>query len=80
STKDYIQVAEKIAGKDVGAFLKDWLYGTTTPAMPGHPDWKPDSVAVRSQGPAKMLVQQDPAKILAQDPSVKPLLEGHTVG
>ncbi|WP_416980141.1 hypothetical protein [Streptomyces sp. T028] len=24
---------------DVSGFLRDWLYGTTTPRMPGHPDW-----------------------------------------
>ena len=24
---------------DVTPFLRDWLYGTKTPPMPGHPDW-----------------------------------------
>ncbi|MDR6977939.1 hypothetical protein J2X68_004663 [Streptomyces sp. 3330] len=23
----------------MSGFLRDWLYGTTTPRMPGHPDW-----------------------------------------
>lgn len=71
STEDYIQVAQKVAGGDVGEFLKDWLYGTTTPAMPGHPDWKPDTMTAQSQ---------DPAKILAQDPSIRSLLEAGAVG
>src|SRR6185295_18646683 len=28
-----------VSGQDLTAFLRDWLSGTTTPAMPGHPDW-----------------------------------------
>ncbi|MEV6681688.1 M1 family metallopeptidase [Streptomyces erythrochromogenes] len=71
STDDYIRVAEQVAGGDTGTFLKDWLYGTTTPAMPGHPDWKPDVLTAQSQ---------DPAKTLAQDPSIKSLLEGDATG
>ncbi|MFJ4624161.1 M1 family metallopeptidase [Streptomyces sp. NPDC088812] len=39
STDDYIAVASRVAGRDVTGFLRDWLYGTTTPRMPGHPDW-----------------------------------------
>ncbi|WP_405887828.1 M1 family metallopeptidase [Streptomyces longwoodensis] len=39
STEDYIAVASAVSGQDVSGFLKDWLYGTTTPRMPGHPDW-----------------------------------------
>ncbi|NLT53992.1 MAG: M1 family metallopeptidase [Actinomycetales bacterium] len=38
-TEDYIRIASKVSGQDLTAFLRDWLYGTTTPAMPGHPDW-----------------------------------------
>ena len=34
-------------------FLRDWLYGTTTPPMPGHPDWKVDPVV--EAAPAKAL-------------------------
>jgi len=31
------------------SFLRDWLYGTKTPRMPGHPDWTvtPVSSALR---------------------------------
>ncbi|MET9479218.1 M1 family metallopeptidase [Streptomyces sp. NPDC006638] len=39
STKDYIAVATEVAGQDLTGFLMEWLYGTTTPRMPGHPDW-----------------------------------------
>lgn len=39
STADFIALASRVSGQDVSAFLQDWLYGTTTPQMPGHPDW-----------------------------------------
>lgn len=39
-TGDYIALASEVAGRDLEPFLKDWLYGTTTPAMPGHPEWE----------------------------------------
>jgi aminopeptidase N len=39
STRDFIRVASRASGEDVGDFLSAWLYGTTTPPMPGHPDW-----------------------------------------
>lgn len=39
STADYIALASKIAGHDLKAFLRPWLYGSKTPPMPGHPDW-----------------------------------------
>ena len=38
-TDDFIALASRVAGRDLGPFLRDWLYGTKTPAMPGHPDW-----------------------------------------
>jgi aminopeptidase N len=44
STADFIALASKIAGRDLTAFLTAWLYGTTTPSMPGHPDWTVDPV------------------------------------
>ena len=40
TTADYIALASEIAGRDLGAFLNAWLYGTKQPPMPGHPDWK----------------------------------------
>ncbi|MFD3496962.1 M1 family metallopeptidase [Streptomyces sp. NPDC058676] len=39
STEDYIAVATEVSGQDQSGFLRDWLYGTKTPRMPGHPDW-----------------------------------------
>jgi aminopeptidase N len=40
STDDYIALAAQVSGRpDVVPFLRDWLYGTKTPPMPGHPDW-----------------------------------------
>jgi aminopeptidase N len=39
STEDYIAIASEVSGQDLSGFLRDWLYGTKTPRMPGHPDW-----------------------------------------
>jgi aminopeptidase N len=39
STADFIALASKVSGQDLTAFLNDWVYGTKTPPMPGHPDW-----------------------------------------
>jgi aminopeptidase N len=39
STQDFIRLASAVADRDLGEFLSTWLYGTTTPPMPGHPDW-----------------------------------------
>jgi aminopeptidase N len=39
STDDFIALASSVSGQNLTAFLRDWLYGTKTPAMPGHPDW-----------------------------------------
>ncbi|MEV6118451.1 M1 family metallopeptidase [Streptomyces sp. NPDC052109] len=39
TTEDYIAVASEVSGQDRSGFLRDWLYGTKTPRMPGHPDW-----------------------------------------
>ncbi len=39
STGDFIALASKVSGRDLRSFLRAWVYGTTTPPMPGHPDW-----------------------------------------
>ncbi|MDH6135564.1 aminopeptidase N [Kitasatospora sp. MAA4] len=39
STQDYIAIASEVSGQDLSGFLTDWLYGTRTPPMPGHPEW-----------------------------------------
>lgn len=38
-TGDFVRLASQEAGRDLGPFLEPWLYGKTTPAMPGHPEW-----------------------------------------
>lgn len=58
STQDYIAIASHTCGQDVSGFLGDWLYGTTTPRMPGHPDWTvtpvtPSLTAPRRQSGAR---------------------------
>jgi hypothetical protein len=45
STGDFIALASQVSGRNLTGFLRDWLYGTKTPPMPGHPDWKVDPVA-----------------------------------
>jgi aminopeptidase N len=48
STGDFIRLASRVSGHDLTGFLGAWLYGTTTPPMPGHPDWKVTPVASAS--------------------------------
>ncbi|MFE5669869.1 M1 family metallopeptidase [Streptomyces niveus] len=48
STADFTRLASDIAGRDLSDFFQAWLYGATTPPMPGHPDWK--SAAVKQGG------------------------------
>ncbi|MGW6691694.1 M1 family metallopeptidase [Streptomyces sp. NPDC054961] len=44
-TEEFVRLASREAGRDLSAFLEPWLYGKTTPAMPGHPEWStPKSV------------------------------------
>ncbi|MEV3859796.1 M1 family metallopeptidase [Streptomyces sp. NPDC050095] len=40
TTADFTRLASRIAGRDLDGFFTAWLYGTKTPPMPGHPDWK----------------------------------------
>ncbi len=44
STEQFIAFASRVAHRDLTGFLRDWLYGTTVPPMPGHPDWTADPV------------------------------------
>lgn len=46
TTADFEELASAISGRDLSDFFQGWLYGETTPTMPGHPDWK-------SQAPVK---------------------------
>lgn len=38
-TADFVRLASQEAGRDLAPFLEPWLYGKTTPPMPGHPEW-----------------------------------------
>ena len=44
STQDFIALASQVSHQNLTAFLNDWVYGTKTPPMPGHPDWTVDPV------------------------------------
>jgi aminopeptidase N len=39
STQDYIDVANEVTGRDLTKYFDDWIYGSTTPPMPGRPNW-----------------------------------------
>ncbi len=57
STDDFIALASQVSGRNLTGFLRDWVYGTKTPPMPGHPDWTVDPVQevaplARPTGPA----------------------------
>jgi aminopeptidase N len=39
SAQDYIDVANRVSGRNLTRYFHDWLYSPTTPPMPGHPDW-----------------------------------------
>ncbi|AHH98892.1 aminopeptidase N [Kutzneria viridogrisea] len=42
-TSKFIGTASRVAGQDLGPFLRSWLYAAgTLPAMPGHLDWHAD--------------------------------------
>jgi aminopeptidase N len=39
-TPQFIALASEVAGRNLARLLNAWVYGTRTPRMPGHPDWK----------------------------------------
>ncbi|MCF2531896.1 M1 family metallopeptidase [Yinghuangia soli] len=45
STQQFVGLASLVAGRDLAPFLTAWLYGATTPPMPGHPDWTSDPLS-----------------------------------
>ncbi|MGQ4334672.1 M1 family metallopeptidase [Streptomyces hayashii] len=53
TTADFERLAEGISGRELSGFFKDWLYGEKTPAMPGHPDWKPAAPVARAEPKAE---------------------------
>jgi aminopeptidase N len=41
TTRDFIELVVRVArDRSLAPFLEDWVYGTTIPPMPGHPDWE----------------------------------------
>ncbi len=47
-TADFVRLASQEAGRDLTAFLEPWLYGATTPPMPGHPEWSGKAASGRA--------------------------------
>jgi aminopeptidase N len=57
STDDFIALASRVSGRNLTGFLRQWVYASKTPPMPGHPDWTVDPVQeiaplARPNGPA----------------------------
>ena len=48
STDDFIAFVDRNVHGDLTRFLRDWLYGTKTPPMPGHADWEAEARATAS--------------------------------
>ncbi len=44
STEQWIAHVNRVSHRNLTGFLRDWLYGTVVPPMPGHPDWTADPV------------------------------------
>ena len=42
SLENVLRTARELGPASVAPFLREWLYGATTPPMPGHPDWTVD--------------------------------------
>ncbi|MFI6288572.1 M1 family metallopeptidase [Streptomyces sp. NPDC051018] len=53
STADFTRLASRIAGRDLTAFLRAWLYEKRTPPMPGHPDWRSTAPRAGAEAPAR---------------------------
>ena len=57
-TLDFIRFASRIARRDLRPFLRAWVYRTTTPPMPGHPDWTVDPVEAQPTAASRAVVRQ----------------------
>ena len=53
TTEDFIALASQVSHRDLRGFLRAWVYGTKTPPMPGHLDWKADPVTTTPPALAK---------------------------
>ena len=63
-TEDFIALASKVARRNLGPFLRDWLYGTETPPMPGHPGW--EVLPVEAGAPAATVAKSQALRIGAR--------------
>jgi len=67
-TGDYLAVVEQISGVGPAGLLREWLYGTGTPPMPGHPDWTVDPVPAAS-APARSPLRE--AQVPPREPAAR---------
>ena len=59
TTADFVALASRVAGRDLGPFLDAWIYGDEVPPMPNHPDWTPEPAAApAAQAQASALALQ----------------------
>ncbi|MFH8348362.1 M1 family metallopeptidase [Streptomyces sp. NPDC018045] len=68
-TADFVALASRVSGQDLGGFFRSWLYDAKTPPMPGHPDWKSNH---RTPQPPARKPGGKPAGKPATKPAVKP--------
>ncbi|MEV5597905.1 M1 family aminopeptidase [Streptomyces sp. NPDC052496] len=68
-TTDFVALASRVSGQDLGSFFRSWLYDKKTPPMPGHPDWKSH---YRTPQPPARTPGAKPAGKPAPKPGAKP--------
>jgi aminopeptidase N len=59
STDDFIAFVDRNVHGDMTRFLRDWLYGTKTPPMPGHPEWTTGSATATATAARRSLAVRD---------------------
>ncbi|MYY09583.1 M1 family peptidase [Streptomyces sp. SID4919] len=50
TTENFTDLASAVSGRDLRDFFQGWLHGTTTPPMPGHPEWSDPPPPATSRG------------------------------
>jgi aminopeptidase N len=57
TTDEWIAFVSRYTHRNLTGFLREWVYGTKTPPMPGHPDWEtePGATAARASSAARHL-------------------------
>jgi aminopeptidase N len=54
-TDEFIELAERISRRDLSDFAQEWLFSTTVPPMPGHPDWELDPAGADAPAPNRAM-------------------------